>query len=165
MLTGKKLSDSLKAQLDSSRKIGKYNKKELIKANAKLYDNVELWRVKKNKTYGFWDYSLNIDNPLFTPLLEKIKETDLQLILDIITRNLPIADIIDNNDEEPANHDTLYALVDIEDVLQKEKRAAKLALDNAIKLGMTKREAMDYILAVEPFMMHKTELKDYLNDA
>ena len=121
--------------------------------------------MKKNKTYGFWEYNLNIDNPLFTPLLEKIKETDLQLILDIVTRNLPIADIIDNNDEEPANHDTLYALVDIEDVLQKEKRAAKLALDNAIKLGMTKKEAMDYILAVEPFMMHKNELKDYLNDA
>ncbi|MGC6430338.1 MAG: ATP-binding protein [Jejuia sp.] len=154
-----------KAQLDSSRKIGKYNKKELIKANAKLYDNVELWTVKKNKTYGFWEYNLNIDNPLFTPLLEKVKETDLQLILDIVTRNLPIADIIDNNDEEPANHDTLYALVDLEDVLQKEKRAAKLALHNAIKLGMTKKEAMDYILAVEPFMMHKTELKDYLNDA
>jgi hypothetical protein len=154
-----------KAQLDSSRKIGKFNKNEIKKANSILYNNIELWSVQKNKTYGFWEYSLNIDNPIFSTLLDKIKREDLQTILDIIARNIPIADIIDNNDQEPEHHDTLYAQIDVHEVLIKEKRAAKMLYDNAMSLGITKSEAIETIIAVEPFLHHKTQLKEFLQNA
>jgi hypothetical protein len=154
-----------KAQLDSSRKIGKYNRSEIKKANSKLYENVELWKVKKNATFGFWEYSININNPIFSGILQKVPKDDLQLLVDIIARNLPIADIIDNNDEEPANHDALYAEIDFKEVLEKEKRAAKLALTNALMIGVTKKEAIDYILSVEPFMKHKNEILEFLENA
>ena len=154
-----------KAQLDSSIKIGKYNKKEVKKANSKLYDDVELWKIQKNSTYGYWEYSINVGNPIFSGILQNVPKTELQLLLDIITRNLPIADIIDNNDEEPANHDTLYAEIDHKEVLAKEKRAAKLALQNFLMLGITKKEAIEHIISVEPFLKHKNELYEYLNHA
>lgn len=154
-----------KAQLDSAKKIGVYNKKERREAEGKLYDNAYLWQVDKNKKYGFWEYKLNIDNPLFSSILNKVKRKDLQLILDIISRDLPISDIIENNDEEPANHDTLYAEIDRKEILEKEKYAAKLALKNALILGITKHDAVEHILKSEPFSRHKEELSNYLKDA
>jgi hypothetical protein len=153
-----------KAQLDSAKKIGGYNRKERREAEGKLYDNAYLWQVNKNKKYGFWEYRLNIDNPLFSYLLNKVTRKDLKLILDIISRDLPISDIIENNDEEPANHDTLYAEIDHIEILEKEKYAAKLALFNALKLGVTKHDAVEHILQSEPFSRHKTELSNYLKD-
>jgi hypothetical protein len=153
-----------KAQRDSARKIGRYNKKELKNAAGDLYDNSFLWQVDKNKKYGFWEYKLNIENPLFTALLNKVSRKELQLILDIIARDLPISDIIDNNDEEPANHDTLYAEVDHVEILEKEKYAAKLALESALILGISKNEAIEHILHSEPFSRHKMELSKYLKN-
>jgi hypothetical protein len=153
-----------KAQRDSARKIGRYNKKELKNAAGNLYDNSFLWQVDKNKKYGFWEYKLNIENPLFTVLLNKVSRKELQLILDIIARDLPISDIIDNNDEEPANHDTLYAEVDHVEILEKEKYAAKLALESALILGISKNEAIEHILHSEPFSRHKMELSKYLKN-
>ena len=153
-----------KAQLDSAKKIGRYNRKERRDAEGKLYDNAYLWQVDKNKNYGFWEYKLNIENPLFSGLLTKMPRKDLQIILDIISRDLPISDIIQNNDEQPANHDTLYAEIDHVEILEKEKYAAKLALNNALMLGITKYDAIEHILQSEPFSRHKNELSKYLKD-
>ena len=151
-----------KAQLDSSRKIGKYNKRELRQANNDIYDNIELWKIKKNDKYRFWEYSINLENPIFSSMLSKISKNELTLIFDIISRNIPIADIIDNNDDEPAYHDTIYAEIDIDEVLEKEKRAARLAVDNAVMLGLTKKDAIDKVVSVEPFSRHKEELLKHL---
>lgn len=153
-----------KAQLDSAKKIGRYNRKERREAVGQLYDNAYLWQVDKNNKFGFWEYKLNIDNPLFSSLLSKVPRKELKLILDIISRDLPISDIIENNDEEPANHDTLYAEIDHKEVLEKEKNAAKLALENALMLGVTKHDAIEHILNSEPFSRHKNELSNYLKD-
>ena len=97
-------------------------------------------------------------------ILSKVSRKDLQLVLDIITRDLPISDIIDNNDEEPANHDTLYAEVDHVEILEKEKYAAKLALENALMLGINKQEAIEHILQSEPFSRHRKELLNFLKN-
>ena len=151
-----------KAQKDSSIKIGKYNRVEMGSSIRNLYENAELWVIKKNTKYGYWDYSLNIDNPIFKGLLEKVKKKELKVLLDIISRNIPIADIIDNNDEEPANHDTLYAEIDLEDILANEKKHAQQLLQIFLQSGETKSEAIEKILSVEPFVRHKQELSDFL---
>ena len=151
-----------KAQKDSSIKIGKYNRVEMGSSIRNLYENAELWLIKKNTKYGYWEYSLNIENPIFQGLLEKVKKKELKVLLDIISRNIPIADIIDNNDEEPANHDTLYAEIDIEDILANEKKQAQQLLQIFLQSGETKSEAIEKILSVEPFVRHKQELSDFL---
>lgn len=151
-----------KAQKDSSIKIGKYNRVEMGSSIRNLYENAELWVIKKNTKYGYWDYSLNIDNPIFKGLLEKVKKKELKVLLDIISRNIPIADIIDNNDEEPVNHDTLYAEIDLEDILANEKKHAQQLLQIFLQSGETKSEAIEKILSVEPFVRHKQELSDFL---
>ena len=73
-----------------------------------------------------------------------------------------IADIIDNNDEEPANHDMLYAEIDLEDVLSNEKKQAEQMLQIFLQTGVTKSDAIEKILSVEPFIRHKQELSEYL---
>jgi hypothetical protein len=73
-----------------------------------------------------------------------------------------IADIIDNNDEEPANHDTLYAEIDKEDVLEVEKKHTKHLLSILIQSGETKAKAIEEILRIEPFVKHKEELLNFL---
>lgn len=151
-----------KAQKDSSIKIGKYNRVEMGSSIRNLYENAELWVIKKNTKYGYWEYSLNIENPIFKGLLEKVKKEQLKVLLDIISRNIPIADIIDNNDEEPANHDTLYAEIDLEQILANEKKHAQQLLQIFLQSGETKSEAIKKILSVEPFVRHKQELSDFL---
>lgn len=151
-----------KAQKASSIKIGKFNRLEMGSSIRNLYENAELWLIKKNTKYGYWEYSLNIENPIFQGLLEKVKKKELKVLLDIISRNIPIADIIDNNDEEPANHDTLYAEIDIEDILANEKKQAQQLLQIFLQSGETKSEAIEKILSVEPFVRHKQELSDFL---
>jgi hypothetical protein len=151
-----------KAQKDSSRKIGKFNRRELGRSISNLYDNVELWEIKKNNKYGCWEYSLNINSPIFKGILQKISKDELDLLLKLIARNIPIADIIDNNDEEPANHDTLYAEIDLEDVLGVEKKHTKNLLNILIQSGETKAKAIEDILRIEPFVRHKEELLNFL---
>ena len=151
-----------KAQKASSIKIGKFNRLEMGSSIRNLYENAELWFIKKNTKYGYWEYSLNIENPIFQGLLKKVKKKELKVLLDIISRNIPIADIIDNNDEEPANHDTLYAEIDIEDILANEKKQAQQLLQIFLQSGETKSEAIEKILSVEPFVRHKQELSDFL---
>ena len=151
-----------KAQKDSSIKIGKYNRSEIGASIRNLYEDAELWVIKKNNKYGYWDYKLNINNPIFRGILEKVKKDELEILLKIIARNIPIADIIDNNDEEPANHDTLYAEIDLEDVLSYEKKQAEKMLKIFLQTGETKSDAIEKILSVEPFVRHKQELSEHL---
>ena len=90
------------------------------------------------------------------------EKKELKVLLDIISRNIPLADIIDNNDEEPANHDTLYAEIDIEDILANEKKQAQQLLQIFLQSGEIKSEAIEKILSVEPFVRHKQELSYFL---
>lgn len=151
-----------KAQKDSSIKIGKYNRVEIGSSIRNLYEDADLWVIKKNTKYGYWDYSLNIDNPIFKGLLEKVNKNELEVLLKIISRNIPIADIIDNNDEEPSNHDTLYAEIDLEDILSNEKKSAQQLLQIFLQSGETKTDSIEKIISVEPFVRHKKELSDFL---
>ena len=151
-----------KAQKDSSIKIGKYNRLEISSSIRNLYENADLWVIKKNTKYGYWEYALNIDNPIFKGVLEKINKKELEILLNIISRNIPIADIIDNNDEEPANHDTLYAEIDLEDVIANEKKHALKLLQIFLQSGETKSDAIEKIVSVEPFVRHKKVLSDFL---
>lgn len=151
-----------KAQKDSSIKIGKYNRNEIGTSISNLYEDAELWVIKKNNKFGYWEYSLNINNPIFKGILEKVKKYELEVLLKIITRNIPIADIIDNNDEEPANHDMLYAEIDLEDVLFNEKKQVEKLLQIFLQTGKTKSDAIEKILSVEPFIRHKKELSEHL---
>ncbi len=151
-----------KAQLDSSKKIGKYNRRELGKSLSNLYDDVDLWKISKNNKYGCWEYSLNINSPVFKGILQKVAKDELEILLKLIARNIPIADIIDNNDEEPVNHDTLYAEIDKEDLLAVEKKHTRQLLNILIQSGETKAKAIEDILRIEPFVRHKEELLDFL---
>lgn len=151
-----------KAQKDSSIKIGKYNRVEIGSSIRNIYENAELWVIKKNTKYGYWEYMLNINNPIFKGVLEKIDKKELEVLLNIVSRNIPIADIIDNNDEEPANHDTLYAEIDFEDVIANEKKQAQQLLQIFLQSGETKTEAIEKIVSVEPFVRHKKALLDFL---
>ena len=151
-----------KAQKDSSIKIGKYNRLEISSSIRNLYENADLWVIKKNTKYGYWEYALNIDNPIFKGVHEKINKKELEILLNIMSRNIPIADIIDNNDEEPANHDTLYAEIDLEDVIANEKKHALKLLQIFLQSGETKSDAIEKIVSVEPFVRHKKVLSDFL---
>ena len=151
-----------KAQKDSSIKIGKYNRNEIGASIRNLYEDAELWIIKKNNKYGYWEYNLNINNPIFRGILEKVNKDELEILLSIITRNIPIADIIDNNDEEPANHDMLYAEIDLEDVLFNEKKQSEKMLQIFLQTGVTKSNEIKKILSVEPFIRHKQQLSEHL---
>ena len=118
--------------------------------------------ISKNNKYGCWEYSLNINSPVFKGILQKVAKDELEILLKLIARNIPIADIIDNNDEEPANHDILYAEIDKEDLLAIEKKHTKQLLNILIQSGETKAKAIEDILRIEPFVRHKEELLDFL---
>ena len=56
----------------------------------------------------------------------------------------------------------LYAEIDREDVLYHEKKQAEKMLQIFLQTGVTKTDAIENILSVEPFVRHKQELSDYL---
>ncbi len=67
-----------KAQKDSSIKIGKYNRVEIGSSIRNLYENAELWVIKKNTKYGYWEYMLNINNPIFKGFLKRLIRKSLR---------------------------------------------------------------------------------------
>jgi len=127
-----------------------------------LYDNSLIWNEKEDKDARCYVYYPNIDHPIFQTLIEsgKVEKKTLKLIFDLISDHLPVAGIIENNDNDSGKHDRMNVHV----ALTKDDLIFGKAIYEKIKIEKNKALALDFILKCEPFCYHQEQVKNYLNE-
>ena len=76
----------------------------------------------------------------------------------MISDNLPISEIINNNDLDPSKHDRMWSRSEMSD---NEIELAQIIFDSQ-RSQMTKQQAFTYILNFEPFCYFENQLKKLL---
>ena len=153
----KKLIDAAKSA--SLLKIVRGNR--VIHENLNPANNALIWTASKNKDLNAYKYSLDIEHPIFKYFVEEkiITQSNLRVLLDIISNNLPVSKIIQNNDDDPSKHDRMY-------------KKEKLTLDELhhVKIifqyqcsKMPKAAALSWLLSIEPYCYYESQLKKELN--
>jgi hypothetical protein len=80
------------------------------------------------------------------------------LILDIVADNIPVNEIIRNNERNPGMTDRMATVVE----LTEEQMAVAKELFEAEAKKSTAAAALDLVLSLEPFCNHKEALENYL---
>jgi hypothetical protein len=150
-------------KLINTTKIGSVNK--IIRGNRNINRNLSLdhshiWKFSNNKEFNSYNYCVDIEHPFFQNLLndKKIKQKDLVSLLNLISENLPIAKIIDNNDIDPSKHDRILIKNELS---EEELKIAKVIFNNKIKTT-TKAAAISWLLSFEPYCYCEEQLKKVL---
>ena len=80
-----------------------------INRSIKNIDNSLIWNIKEDKQLNTFKYTIDINNPFFKQFIndKSISEKNLNTILNVISNNIPITKIIQNNDNEPSKHDRI----------------------------------------------------------
>lgn len=127
-----------------------------------LYDNSLLWQEKEDRDVRCYRYYPDLNHPIFQNLIEskKIDKKTLSFIFDLLSQNLPVARIIENNDNDSGKHDRM---VRHEELKKEELDFAKIIYEN-IKIEKNKAEALNFILKCEPFCYHQDQIKKHLNE-
>jgi hypothetical protein len=127
-----------------------------------LYDNSLIWQEKEDKDVRCYRYYPDINHPIFLNLIEskKIDKKTLGFIFDLLSENLPVARIIENNDNDSGKHDRM---VRHEELKKEELDFAKIIFEK-VKIEKNKSEALNFILKYEPFCYHQDQIKKYLNE-
>ena len=134
-----------------------------IKSKIKtLYDSSLIWEEKEDKDLRCYRYSPNINHPVFQNLIEskKIDNKTLKLIFDLLSQNLPVATIIENNDNDSGKHDRM---IKPEELTKEELLLAK-SIYERVKIEKNKASALSFLFKCEPFCYHQEQLKSYLNE-
>lgn len=127
-----------------------------------LYDNSLIWQEREDKDVRCYRYSPDINHPIFQDLLEskKIDKKTLDFIFNLLSDNLPVARIIENNDNDSGKHDRMDRPEELKiDALDFAKK-----IFERIKIEKNKAEALNFILRCEPFCYHQDQIKKYLNE-
>lgn len=126
----------------------------------KLNDNSLIWQEKEDHNFRCYRYFPDIKHPVFANLIEskKIDSKTLEFIFEILSNNLPVARIIENNDNDSGKHDRMVR----EESLSKEELELGKKIFESVKIEKNKAEAMSFILKCEPFCYHEEQLKKYL---
>ena len=154
----KKLIDA--ARRASITKIVRGNRS--IKKSLTPGRNAHIWKVSIDKEFNSYRYLVDLEHPLFSNLIKEkvISLAGLQLIATVISDNLPVATIIQNNDEDPSKHDRI----------SKKEKLNKQELQLVKKIfqyqcgQMTKAAAFSWLLSFEPYCYHEDQLNKYLNE-
>lgn len=140
--------------------IGKINRRTKVaerKIRGKIGDGL-FWKESVDSELKCWRYTPNINHPFFRMMLSKnvIDEKNLNLIFKVLSENLPVAKIIENNDEEPGRHDRIERPSNLSNT---ELKMGKIWL-NALMQKMTKTEAFDELIKHEPWCYYQRKLKE-----
>ena len=127
-----------------------------------VQDNSLIWNEKENKELRCYRYYPNIDHPIFQNIItsNKVDRKTLKFIFDLIADNLPVARIIENNDNDSGKHDRMLK---IESLSEEELILAKDIYEK-IKINKNKAEALDFMSKCEPFCYHQEQIKKYINE-
>ena len=119
-----------------------------------------IWKISDDREFNSYKYLVDSDHPIFRGLIDekKIKEKDLKFLLKLISENLPVAKIIDNNDRDPSKHDRMLFQNKLSET---DLEIAKILFQNQMKTD-TKAVAFSWLLNFEPYCYCEGQLKKEL---
>jgi len=150
-----------KARMQSLGKINKRSKQESRTIRSRIGDGL-LWTESIDEKLLSWRYSPNISHPVFQNLIrdKKIDKKTMKLIFRLLSESLPVAKIIENNDEDPGRHDRMTGKSNL---TMEEISLAKDIYKFFIS-SMTRQKAIKEITKMEPYCYHQDETKEHLNE-
>lgn len=150
-----------KSRLQSISKINRRSRQEERKIRGKIGNGL-VWIQEVDNILQCWRYKPNLDHPLFQNLIQKkeVTEKNLIRIFEILSTNLPVAKIIQNNDEDPGKHDRLNRNESLTEI---EKELA-LKLIESISIDETRLQAIQVLLSIEPWCYHSDQIKKLLDE-
>jgi hypothetical protein len=151
----KKLIDTTKK--GSVRKIVRGNR-NVNRSLSLSHSNI--WQTSEDREFNSYKYIVDTEHPIFRGLIEenKIKEKDLKFLLKLISENLPVAKIIENNDSDPSKHDRMLLQNKLSET---DLEIAKILFQNQMKTE-TKAVAFSWLLNFEPYCYCEEQLKKEL---
>jgi len=151
----KKLIDKTKKKSVTKIVSGNRNIKRSL---SKTHSNI--WKISDEKEFNSYKYIIDNNHPILRGLIDekKIKEKDLNFLLKLISENLPVAKIIENNDIDPSKHDRMISQNKLSEV---DLEMAKILFQNQMKTE-TKAVAFSWLLNFEPYCYCEEELKKEL---
>ena len=151
----KKLIDKTKKK--SVTKIVRGNR-NIKRSLSQTHSNI--WKISDEREFNSYKYIIDNNHPILRGLIDekKIKEKDLNFLLKLISENLPVAKIIDNNDIDPSKHDRMISQNKLSEI---DLEMAKILFQNQMKTE-TKAVAFSWLLNFEPYCYCEEELKKEL---
>ena len=151
----KKLIDKTKKKSVTKIVSGNRNIKRSL---SQTHSNI--WKISDEKEFNSYKYIIDNNHPILRGLIDekKIKEKDLNFLLKLISENLPVAKIIENNDIDPSKHDRMISQNKLSEV---DLEMAKILFQNQMKTE-TKAVAFSWLLNFEPYCYCEEELKKEL---
>ena len=124
------------------------------------FNHSHIWKTSNDLEYNSYKYIVDAEHPIFKNLVveKKIKEKDLKTLLELISNNLPIAKIINNNDLDPSKHDRMTA----QHKLSKEELEMVRKIFQYQMKTETKQSAFSWLLNFEPYCYYEDQLKKEL---
>jgi hypothetical protein len=128
-------------------------------------DDVNLFVWKKIRKRGKVTYKIDRKHPLVCELLDNISESSgfIKDLLKLIEQTVPIEQIVITNSEEPDSHINTSENVDIDEMPIKKWFLEQLKMQ--MKKGLSKKEAVKVVLAMEPFNQFPELIAIYEGDA
>jgi hypothetical protein len=148
------------AQKASFEKIARGNRS--VNRNLNPSNNAMIWKIAKDNEFDSFKYSINTEHPICRYFVSEnlITEKNLIFLAQIFSNNIPISDIIKNNDEDPSKHDRMFKK---DNLSEEEIKHAKILYKFQCTL-MTKFAAFSWLLNFEPYCYYEMQLKKELNE-
>jgi hypothetical protein len=142
--------------------------KKIIKGNRVISEDLNhstsalIWLTNKDINFNSFKYSIDINNPFIKKFISDnlITEKNLKILLDVISNNLPVSKIIQNNDSDPSKHDRMYK----KDKLTDEEILLAKRIFNHQCASMTKSAAFSWLLSFEPYCYYESQLNKEINE-
>ena len=133
----------------------------VVNENLNPANNALIWKTSKDNQYNSFKYSIDLDNPFIKNYVSEkiISEKNLKMLLEVISNNLPVPKIIQNNDDDPSKHDRLYK----KEKLSEEELISVKKMFNYQCTKMTKAAAFAWLLSFEPYCYCQAQLNQELN--
>ena len=139
--------------------------KKIVRGNRQINNNLgfnhsHIWKTSNDREFNTYKYIVDIEHPVLKTFVEdkKINEKELKSLLKLISENLPVAKIIDNNDNDPSKHDRMLT----NNILSKtDLEIAKILFSNQMS-SKTKSAAFSWLLNFEPYCYCEEQLKKEL---
>jgi hypothetical protein len=119
-----------------------------------------IWQTINDKDINSYRYKIDEEHPVIINFVEdnNINKKDIKNLLKLISDNLPVAKIIDNNDSDPSKHDRMWSQKELSEA---DLKIAKILFQNQMKID-TKIVAFSWLLNFEPFCYFERQLRQEL---
>ncbi len=150
-----------KSRLQSIYKVNRRAQHEEREIRGRIGDGL-IWKQDLDPTFLCWRYKPNINHAVFRNMIEtkSISRKNLEKMFELISNNLPVAKIIQNNDEDPGRHDRLSR----NESLTAAEEELAIELLNAFSVSLTRAKAIQELLKIEPWCYHSTQLKKLFDE-